>query len=357
MSVAGFNGEIGIHYPLHVLNRYSLPELIDLAARAAHSLGPFGFTRVWTNDNLEYRSVLASSAAILARLPVKLGTAVAVPYFRNPIDFAMAFATMSELSSGREISLGLGPGSRSILTRHVVRAKPLTIMAELAIALRTLFTGQTLHRDQIPVLAEYFHLNAPHYALRFKAAAPIHLYYGPSLLKPRVLDLIAQHFDGVILQTLYGTDEMRESLERLERVRTQSGAAEPLRKTMLINASIARDGETAREHAKRFVSHIVSGWPDEVLGAKDIDPEAIQAVRQAYAENRGVDAAAALTPDHAVDRLIIAGTAAQCRDRLAELFKLAAQHSFNEIVIGVPLGPEIADVIDLWGSEILPGLR
>jgi hypothetical protein len=40
-------------------------------------LGPFNFTRVWTNDNLEYRSVLASSAAILARLPVKLGTAVA----------------------------------------------------------------------------------------------------------------------------------------------------------------------------------------------------------------------------------------------------------------------------------------
>jgi alkanesulfonate monooxygenase SsuD/methylene tetrahydromethanopterin reductase-like flavin-dependent oxidoreductase (luciferase family) len=105
MSVAGFNGEIGIHYPLHVLNRYSLPELIDLAARAAQSLGPFGFTRVWTNDNLEYRSVLASSAAILARLPVKLGTAVAVPYFRNPIDFAMAFATISELSSGREILL------------------------------------------------------------------------------------------------------------------------------------------------------------------------------------------------------------------------------------------------------------
>ena len=357
MSVAGFNGEIGIHYPLHVLNRYSLPDLIDLAAHAAQSLGPFGFTRVWTNDNLEYRSVLASSAAILARLPVKLGTAVAVPYFRNPIDFAMAFATISELSNGREISLGLGPGSRSILTRHVVRAKPLTIMAELAIALRTLFAGQTLHREHIPVLAEYFHLNAPHYALRFKAAAPIHLYYGPSLLKPAVLDLVAQHFDGVILQTLYGTYEMRESLERLERVRTQSGAAQALRKTMLINASIGRDGETARQHAKRFVSHIVSGWPDEVLEAKSIDPKAIQAVRQAYAENRGVDAAAALTPDQAVDRLIIAGTAAQCRDRLAELFKLAAQHSFNEIVIGVPLGPEIADVIDVWASEILPSLR
>jgi alkanesulfonate monooxygenase SsuD/methylene tetrahydromethanopterin reductase-like flavin-dependent oxidoreductase (luciferase family) len=117
-----FTGEIGIHYPLHVLNRYSLPELIGLAERAWQTLGKFGFSQVWTNDNLEYRSVLASSAAIVARLPVKLGTAVTVPYFRNPVDLAMAFATISELTNGREISLGLGPGSRSIL-RHQVRAR------------------------------------------------------------------------------------------------------------------------------------------------------------------------------------------------------------------------------------------
>ena len=107
-----FTGEIGIHYPLHVLNRYSLPELIGLAETAWRTMEQFGFSQVWTNDNLEYRSVLASSAAIVARLPVKLGTAVTVPYFRNPVDLAMAFATMSELMDGREISLGLGPGSQ-----------------------------------------------------------------------------------------------------------------------------------------------------------------------------------------------------------------------------------------------------
>ena len=198
-----FTGEIGVHYPLHVLNRYSLPELIGLAERAWQILGNVGFSQVWTNDNLEYRSVLASSAAIVARLPVKLGTAVTVPYFRNPVDLAMAFATISELTNGREISLGLGPGSRSILTHQVERVKPLTIMAELAVGLRKLFAGEVLRSDAIPLLAAYFHLNAEQYALRFKAQSPIRLYYGPSLLKPAVLELIARHFDGVI-QTLYG---------------------------------------------------------------------------------------------------------------------------------------------------------
>ena len=352
-----FSGEIGIHYPLHVLNRYTLPELIGIAERAWQILGKLGFSQVWTNDNLEYRSVLASSAAIVARLPVKLGTAVTVPYFRNPIDLAMAFATISELTDGREISLGLGPGSRSILTHQVERVKPLAIMAELAIALRKLFAGEALKSDDIPVLAAYFHLNAEQYALRFKTASPIRLYYGPSLLKPAVLELIARHFDGVILQTLYGIAEMNASLTRLQSARLQSMLPEPLRKVMLINASVSRDGEAARQHAKRFVSHIVSGWPDEVLDAKGIDPQAVQAVRRAYVENRGVDYAASLTPDEAVDRLIIAGTSTQCSERIAELFALAARNEFTQVTIGVPLGPDIPEVIDLWGKEILPALR
>ena len=303
-------GEIGIHYPLHVLNRYSLPELIGLAETAWQTMQKFGFGQVWTNDNLEYRSVLASSAAIVARLPVKLGTAVTVPYFRNPVDLAMAFATMSELTNGREISLGLGPGSRSILTHQVERLKPLAIMAELATALRKLFSGASLKSSEIPVLASYFHMNAEQYTLRFKTQSPIRLYYGPSLLKAAVLDLIARHFDGVILQTLYGIADMEASLARLQEARAQSPLGEPLRKVMLLNASVSRDGQAARQHAKRFVSHIVSGWPDEVIEAKGIDPQAIQAVRRAYAENRGVDYAAALTPDEAVDRLIVSGTPA-----------------------------------------------
>lgn len=352
-----FTGEIGIHYPLHVLNRYSLPELIGLAETAWKTMGEFGFKQVWTNDNLEYRSVLASSAALVARLPVKLGTAVTVPYFRNPIDLAMAFATISELTNGQEISLGLGPGSRSILTHQVERTKPLAIMAELATALRKLFAGESAAKSEMPVLAGYFHLNAERYALRFKAQAPIRLYYGPSLLKPAVLELIARHFDGVILQTLYGSADMESSLARLQAARSHSPLGEPLRKVMLLNASVSRDGQAARQHAKRFASHIASGWPDDVLIAKGIDPRAIQAVRQAYAENRGVDYAASLTPDEAVDRLIIAGTPAECLERIAEMFALAARDSFSQITLGVPLGPDIPEVIEIWGKELLPALR
>jgi alkanesulfonate monooxygenase SsuD/methylene tetrahydromethanopterin reductase-like flavin-dependent oxidoreductase (luciferase family) len=65
---------------------------------------------------------------------------------------------------------------------------------------------------------------------------------------------------------------------------------------------------------------------------------------------------ASITPDEAVERLIIAGTPAQCGERIAELFTFAAQHGFSQVCLGVPAGPDIAEVIDLWGKEILPGL-
>src|SRR6185369_17587616 len=101
----------------------------------------------------------------------------------------------------------------------------------LAVALRTLFAGDTLKRSDIPTLADYFHLNSEHYALRFKTPAPIHLYYGPSLLKPAVLDLVARHFDGVILQTLYGIEDMEASLSRLDKAQSRFHPNAPLRKT------------------------------------------------------------------------------------------------------------------------------
>ena len=53
---------------------------------------------------------------------------------------------------------------------------------------------------------------------------------------------------------------------------------------------------------------------------------------------------------------LFTGTPAQCQSRIAELFSLAAREGFTQIALGVPLGPDIPEVIDLWGKEILPAL-
>jgi alkanesulfonate monooxygenase SsuD/methylene tetrahydromethanopterin reductase-like flavin-dependent oxidoreductase (luciferase family) len=71
----------------------------------------------------------------------------------------------------------------------------------------------------------------------------------------------------------------------------------------------------------------------------------------------GVDAAAALVPDGVAERIVIAGTPAQCLDRIAEWMEFASQQGFHQVTIGVPFGPDVGDAVRLWAADILPALR
>jgi hypothetical protein len=123
---------------------------------------------------------------------------------------------------------------------------------------------------------------------------------------------------------------------------------------MLLNASVSRDG-TRLENMPTLRLPYRLRLAGRSLKGKRHRPTGNSGAK-AYAENRGVDYAASLTPDDAVDRLIIAGTA-QCTERIAELFSLAARDGFTQITLGVPLGPDIPEVIDIWGKDILPALH
>ena len=124
----------------------------------------------------------------------------------------------------------------------------------------------------------------------------------------------------MILQTLYGIAAMEETLATLADARKQSALGRAVAESDASQCLCVPRWTAAIQHAKRFVSHIASGWPDDTLERIGIDPKTIEPVRQAYAQNRGVDYAASITPDEAVERLIIAGTPEQCGERIAELF-------------------------------------
>ena len=80
-------------------------------------------------------------------------------------------------------------------------------MAELAVALRKLFAGEASGATRFLLWLPIFILTRKSPRFASKPARRSGLYYGPSLLKPAVLELIARHFDGVIMQTLYGIAE------------------------------------------------------------------------------------------------------------------------------------------------------
>jgi alkanesulfonate monooxygenase SsuD/methylene tetrahydromethanopterin reductase-like flavin-dependent oxidoreductase (luciferase family) len=354
-----FHGELGIHYPLHVLNDWSLPRLLEFTELASNLFRDYNFQQVWPNDNLEYRHVLVACAAIAARYPLKIGTAITVPYLRNPIDLAGGFATISELTDGREVSLGLGAGAGMILGKHVQRRKPTTFVGETIRLLKQLFAGQEVQTAEFPTLASYFHLQAESYKLRFPVQAPIRIYYGRGqTIGDRMLREVLTTCDGVIMETRWRDPaEMEESLRQVEDARTSAGVTEPLQKVLFLSTSISKDGEAARRHAKRYASHIVVSRSDAELASRGIDPASIHPIREAWAKNLGVDAAAALVPDGVAERIVIAGTPAQCLDRIAEWMEFASQQGFHQVTIGVPFGPDVGDAVRLWAADILPALR
>src|SRR6185503_20005314 len=95
--------------------------LLDLAERAEK----LGYDSVWVGDSLLARprhepiTMLAGVAARTRR--VKLGTAVLLPAFHNPVLLAHQVATLDQVSAGRVI-LGIGIASDVANVRAEFRA-------------------------------------------------------------------------------------------------------------------------------------------------------------------------------------------------------------------------------------------
>ena len=106
--------ETGIQFHLPTYAHVPLPHLVELASRAEAK----GVDQIWVTDNLRSRQSFVVLAAMASHLEIKLGTAVTVQYFRNPVDLADSIATLSELMDGRELSVGLGRGNPAYAIAH-----------------------------------------------------------------------------------------------------------------------------------------------------------------------------------------------------------------------------------------------
>ena len=99
--MALFNGELGLQFVTHLANHYTVPDLVRLARLAMDR----GFEQIWVNDNIRYRGQIVVLTAIASTVPIRLGTAIMVPYFHNPLDTADSLAALSELCDGDRIRL------------------------------------------------------------------------------------------------------------------------------------------------------------------------------------------------------------------------------------------------------------
>jgi 5,10-methylenetetrahydromethanopterin reductase len=348
--------ETGIQLHLPTFCDYSLNELLDLAAAAEAG----GCQQIWVTDNLQHRSYAVMLAAMAARVPIKLGTAILVQYFRNPVEVAGVLATVSELMDGRELSVGIARGNQN--THHFVDTpKPISTLREMAQCLHSLLSGKTVRFRDYPTLGEYFNVvpDAP-FTLEVTPRTPVQLYCGGN--GPLSIAVGGQYMDGIIFGSTVlvaaRTGRLQPLLEIADRAAREADPAKSLRRVAEIKISIAADGGAAREFVKPSVGSRVlgfrrRGYTDDDFRTLGIEPADVD--RLDLARNSGVarDAVSAYVTDAMIDAIFVAGDPSFCKQAMAEVCELARRHDFHQIMFS-ELGPNAPEAMQLLTSEFLP---
>jgi alkanesulfonate monooxygenase SsuD/methylene tetrahydromethanopterin reductase-like flavin-dependent oxidoreductase (luciferase family) len=358
--MALFNGELGLQFVTHLANHYTVPDLVRLARLAMDR----GFEQIWVNDNIRYRSQMVVLTAIASSVPIRLGTAIMVPYFHNPLDTADSLAALSELCDGREIGVGIARGDLGQSPQHVLPLKPLAMVRETVQFLRRALAGDEVAYAEFPFLCEFYRLNSRgKFSLAFAPRSNCKFYGGGN--GPQALRMCGRVMDGVISSGTYipmlKAGRLRGMLETADRAAKDVDPNKRLRKVCELNVSIARDRARALEFPKRQVAHSILQW--EALGftpeeyAKmDVRREQVLQLKAAFESGATVEQAASLVTDQMLRCYYAAGTPEEVRDQIIELAAAAGKLGYDHIAFA-KLGPDYEQAIELLGRQVIPALR
>lgn len=358
--MAVFNGELGLQFVTHLANHYTVPDLARLAQLGADR----GFSRIWVNDNIRYRSQMVVLTAIASRVPVSLGTAIMVPYFHNPLDVADALGALAELCDGREIAVGIARGDLGQSPQHVLPIKPLAMVRETVQFLRAALAGDEIAYSDFPFLCDFYRLNpGGRFTLAFKPRGSFKFYGGGN--GPQALRLCGRVMDGLISSGTYipmlKAGRLPGMIETAARAARDCAPGKTLGKVCELNVSISRDREKAIDFPKRQVAHSILQW--EALGftaeeyAKlGVRRDQVLALKKAFESGATVEQAAALVTEHMVKTYYAAGTPEEVCEQIIELAGAAGRLGYDHVAFA-KLGPDYEEAIDLLAGRVVPALR
>lgn len=358
--MAIFAGELGLQFVTHLANHYTVPDLVRLAQGAADR----GFSHIWVNDNIRYRSQMVVLTAIASRVPVSLGTAIMVPYFHNPLDVADSLGALAELCDGREIAVGIARGDLGQSPQHVLPIKPLAMVRETVQFLRAALGGHEIAYGDFPFLCDFYRLNpGGKFSLAFKPGTSFKFYGGGN--GPQALRMCGRVMDGLISSGTYipmlKAGRLPGMLETAAQAARDFAPGKSLRKVCELNVSISRDRAKAIDFPKRQVAHSILQW--EALGftAEEyarlgVRRDQVLELKQAFESGATVEQAAALVTEHMVKTYYAAGTPEEVCDQIIELAGAAGRLGYDHVAFA-KLGPDYEEAIDLLARRVVPALR
>ena len=352
-----FRGELALKFAIQSAGQYTVPEWVRLA-RLAHAEG---FKQVWVNDNLCQRNIFVVLTAMAAQVPIKLGTSIVVPYFRNPVDIADSLAALSELTAGRELSVGIARGDLARAGEQIDMQKPIAMVRETTLALKALLAGETICFRDYPASAAYHHIfQQQEFRLAFAPAAPVRFYCGGN--GPKILKIAGEIMDGALIGNHYIPLVRSGRVDSLLAIARAAAQTKQPGKSLFdiceLDIAVSRDRQRALQFAKPSVAGILlnldyMAFSDDEFHALGIAPRLVRSLKEACAGGATVHAASTLIPDDAVTSCFVAGGPEECREQIAALIDQAERLQFGQIAFA-KLGPDYDEAIGLLRHRVLP---
>lgn len=267
-----------------------------------------GYDAVWLGDSQmiwrEMYVLLGAAAKVTSR--VWLGTGVTNPLTRLPVVTASAITTLQELSGGKAL-LGVGVGDSSVRTLGM---KPATLAAleQFVSDLRELCSGKSLVTPNGEVRLSF---GAPQKCPQIIVAAN----------GPKSLQLAGRIGDGVIFSTGRTRSSFQKAMGHIQAGLKERTLPKGSFQLMFMRpAAIDADRKKALAAVRPHVARTLLSYPWEVSEAAATAKKKLEEAYDYYEHMSPTALHRELIPDEVVTEFAIAGTPADCREQVVELF-------------------------------------
>jgi alkanesulfonate monooxygenase SsuD/methylene tetrahydromethanopterin reductase-like flavin-dependent oxidoreductase (luciferase family) len=331
------------------------------------------YDQIWLCDEYQYTDPFTVLAIIAEKLKVSVGTLVTF-VSRNPLYLAQKFASISELlPDGKEITAGFGPGG--VVQRQVMLGHPASVemTSEAVRLLRRLFNGEVVELAEFPRLAQRFGFNAEGKAkLYFPPQKKVRVCVAAGGRK--MLEVAGKEADGLVCTLIHPRSSLvamrmgmfQEAMSVVDAAVGQRPVPEnQFHRIFNLHVSVSKDRRAAIDLAKRQVSYGVGTYLPVESHRKDFERQGISIealrqskVREAYIQALGMEEAAERVDDDILKMtgFVVAGTADECTEKCLEITSHLRKANFDQVVLGVPLGPDVPEALELMGREIAPAI-
>jgi 5,10-methylenetetrahydromethanopterin reductase len=278
---------------------------------------------------------------------IKVGTSIIPILARHPAHTAVQLSSLDEVAGGGRVVLGIGPGGDWTLKPvgiDISKLKPVGAMREATYIFRKLFKGEEVDTEEDGL--RFFKLNK--FQLKPRPEGDVKIHFG--VRGPMMLRLAGKIADGILIGEPFGFVPEKINL-------VKEGAAKVGRDLKgfsfcnRIGIVVGRDGDKARQVARRGVMNRFKGFWLPDMTSLGISNEDIQKLKKAMKED--FDTAPKHVTDAMVDQYSIAGTVEEVIDKLERLIK----SGINHFGLGGAWGPDREWAKKAIKEKILPSYR